>query len=296
VPPLVSVIIPTYNRAGIVSRAVQSVLDQTFRDFELIVVDDGSTDQTADVLSRYETLPGVSIITQKNKGVSSARNAGLTAASGQLIAFLDSDDYWLPDKLEVQANFFERRPEALICQTEETWYRRGRRVNPKKYHRKPSGDIFFQSLELCLVSPSAVMMRRELFDLVGTFDEGLPACEDYDLWLRVSARYPVHLLDEPCVIKTGGHPDQLSSQPGLDRYRIQTLLKIIESGQLSSRQKKAAGQTLATKARIYGQGCVKRGKTEEGQKYLEIAKQAGTGKISGIFPLAAGIFETGAAE
>ena len=159
-------------------------------------------------------------------------------------------------------------PEVYICQTEEIWWRNSRRVNPKKHHRKPSGDIFRRSLNLCLVSPSAVMMRRELFEKVGYFDESLPAAEDYDMWLRVSVDHAVPLLPDPLVIKRGGHSDQLSARSGTDRYRIKALKKLLQSGRLSNRQYQWAWQTLRRKCEIYGQGCLKRGRVEEGQRYL----------------------------
>jgi len=271
--PAVSVIIPTYNRAEMLPRAIDSVLSQTFRNFELIVVDDGSTDRTADALAAYQDR--VILLTRPHRGVSAARNQGLTAARGEFIAFLDSDDYWLPEKLTVQVDFFRQHPRSFICQTEEVWYRRGQRVNPGKKHAKPSGDIFLSSLELCLVSPSAVMIRKELFDRVGVFDESLPACEDYDLWLRIAARYPVYRLDEPLVVKTGGHYDQLSrTTPALDKYRVQAILKLLRSGTLSIPQAKAARVELIHKATIYGQGCLKRGRTREGHEYLELAAWA----------------------
>jgi len=271
--PAISVIIPTYNRAGLLARAVDSVLNQTFQDFELIVVDDGSTDRTAEVLAGYQDR--LILLSKPHRGVSAARNQGLTSARGEWIAFLDSDDYWLPEKLAVQVDFFLHHPQALICQTEEIWYRNGRRVNPGKRHVKPSGDIFQMSLELCLVSPSAVMIKKDLFSKVGEFDETLPACEDYDLWLRITAKYPVYLLKEPLVVKTGGHADQLSRvTPALDKYRIQALLKILKSGTLTVTQEKAARAELGRKAQIYGHGCIKRGRHQEGKGYLELARQA----------------------
>ncbi|MCG8683681.1 MAG: glycosyltransferase, partial [Desulfobacterales bacterium] len=214
----VSIVIPTYNRAWAIQEAIDSVLSQDYPDYELIIVDDGSTDNTRQVLSAYADK--ITLIRQSNRGVSAARNRGIAAASGSLIAFLDSDDRWMPTKLSRQVDFFNRHPEALICQTEEIWIRKGRRVNPKNRHKKPSGDIFEPSLRLCLVSPSAVMMRRRLFDLVGDFDPNMPACEDYDLWLRVGCRYPVYLIDTPLIIKHGGHSDQLSRMPALDKFRI----------------------------------------------------------------------------
>ena len=269
-PPQVSVIIPTYNRGWIVGEAVDSVLAQDFADYELIVVNDGSTDETEAVLSDYGDR--ICIVRQKNKGVSAARNTGIRSASGDLISFLDSDDLWLPSKLSNQTAFFDQHPQAVACQTEETWIRNGRRVNPRNRHRKPSGMIFEPSLALCLVSPSAVMIRRSLFDRVGLFDESLPACEDYDMWLRIGCRYPVHLISTPLVVKRGGHSDQLSRQPGLDRFRIQSLQKIIESGQLTESQSDAAKEMLRAKSRIYAAGCRKRGRLEEAATYEKLAR------------------------
>jgi glycosyltransferase involved in cell wall biosynthesis len=266
----ISVVIPTYNRASKVIRAVASVLYQTFTDYEIIVVDDGSRDGTSDRLAplarhiRY-------LHHHSNLGVSAARNTGIKASRSPFIAFLDSDDYWLPEKLSIQMDFFRHCPEAVACQTEEVWIRKGIRVNPRRRHLKPSGDIFESSLKLCLVSPSSVMLRRSLFSEVGLFDEDLPACEDYDLWLRISCRYPVSLIPTHLVVKEGGQDDQLSSRVrGLDRFRITALLKLINGGQLSAKQFHATVQELSEKCRIYGNGCLKRGKIAEGKYYLEL--------------------------
>jgi glycosyltransferase involved in cell wall biosynthesis len=263
--PLVSVIIPTHNRCDYLPRAIESVRNQTYAHFELIVVDDGSTDGTADLLQKYGG--GIRVIHQKNAGVSSARNTGIRAAGGALIALLDSDDSWLPEKLEHQVAFFRTSPRALICQTEEIWIRNGKRVNPKKRHQKFSGMIFEKTLPLCLVSPSAVMVRPSLFEEVGLFDEGLPACEDYDLWLRVAWKYPIHLITTPLTVKHGGHPDQLSAMPELDKYRIQSLANILREGGLSPSQRKAALATLAAKCKVYAGGCRKRGRNDEAAYY-----------------------------
>ncbi len=265
----VSVIIPTYNRGWAIGDAVDSVLAQDYREFELIVVDDGSTDNTPEILDAYRGI--IKVFRQENKGVSAARNRGIAEASGRFIAFLDSDDLWLTQKLSRQVEFFNTTPDALICQTEEVWIRNGVRVNPKKRHRKPSGMIFEPSLALCLVSPSAVMIRRSLLEIVGNFDETLPACEDYDLWLRISCRFPVYRIDTPLIIKRGGHEDQLSASFGLDRFRIQAIKKIIESGFLSKRQYAAAVKTLKEKCNIYAAGCRKRGRIDEAKVYTKLA-------------------------
>ena len=269
--PLVSVIIPTYNRAWALKKAIDSVLEQDYKNFELIVVDDGSTDNTEAIIEPY--IGFLKLIQQPNLGVSSARNKGISVASGSLIAFLDSDDYWYPEKLSTQVNFFNANPDAWICQTEETWIRNGKRVNPKKKHKKPSGMIFIPSLALCLVSPSAVMIRKNLFIKIDGFDESLPACEDYDLWLRVTCRYPVHLIDTPLTVKTGGHEDQLSNAIGLDKYRIYALKKILKSDFLTEKQYQAAENMLKKKCRIYADGCIKHGRKTVAMYYSRLAEE-----------------------
>lgn len=273
-PSLTSVIIPTYNRLEFLRPAVESVLSQTVGDYELIVIDDGSTDGTGEGLKPYGNR--LHYIYQENRGVSAARNRGLQAARGDWIAFLDSDDYWLPAKLETQLRFFAENPQARICQTGEIWIRHGRRVNPQKKHRKFSGDIFEPSLVRCIVSPSAVMIDREFLDHIGPFDESLPACEDYDLWLRIACRFPVFLIEEPLVVKRGGHPDQLSRRiPFLDRFRIQALVKLLGSDCLSSDRQERVFRELKEKCQIYGQGCIKRGRREEGGFYLRLPEALG---------------------
>jgi glycosyltransferase involved in cell wall biosynthesis len=266
----VSVIIPTFNRDKKVARAISSVLYQRFTDYEIIVVDDGSTDGSARLPAQFRRHIKY-IRHHKNLGVSAARNTGINASGAPLIAFLDSDDYWLPEKLEIQVDFFRINQDAVACQTDEIWIRKGRRVNPKRKHLKPSGHIFTPSLKLCLVSPSAVMVRRSLLNEVGHFDEDLPACEDYDLWLRISCRYPVHLINKCLVVREGGASDQLSGRyKGMDRFRIRSLVKLIRSGRLDEEKLRIAFQELTEKCRVYGNGCLKREKSEEGAFYLKI--------------------------
>ena len=266
----VSVIIPTFNRAHKIARAVASVLYQTFSDYEILVVDDGSEDATSEALAPF--LPHIRSITHSgNLGVSAARNTGIRASDSPLIAFLDSDDYWLPEKLAAQVSFFSEHPEAVACQTEERWIRRGVRVNPMKKHFKPSGEIFEPSLKLCVVSPSAVVVKRSLLEEVGLFDEEFPVCEDYDLWLRISLKYPIWLIPEPLVIKEGGSPDQLSrSIDGMDQYRIRAIARLIASGCLTEKQAAAALKELRFKCRVYGNGCMRRGRKKEGEHYLSL--------------------------
>jgi glycosyltransferase involved in cell wall biosynthesis len=271
---LVSVIIPTYNRAGWVTEAVASVLAQTFRDFELLVVDDGSEDATLEALARF--FDKIKVLRRQSRGgVASARNLGISAARGEWLAFLDSDDLWLPAKLTRQMAYLEAHPDLLVCQTDEVWMRQGVRVNPPVTHRKVGGHIFEPSLMRCLVSPSAAVLHRRLLDEVGLFDENLPAAEDYDLWLRVAWRYEIGLAPEVLVVKRGGHADQLSRQWGLDRWRIAALLKIVQEPALPRPHREAAARTLAEKCRIYAQGCEKRGKYQEAEYYIALREQVG---------------------
>jgi len=269
--PQISVIIPTFNRAWVLAKAIDSVLAQTFASKEIIVVDDGSTDETRDLLAAYGDR--LRVFTQPNKGVSAARNLGIRHSCGEYIALLDSDDVWKPEKLACQMDFFLSHPDAMICQTQEIWIRKGKRVNPMQKHTKPSGMIFGPSLHRCMVSPSAVMMKKAVFDLKGVFNPHFAVCEDYDLWLRISTNIPIHLIDRPLTIKYGGHDDQLSRSHSQDRYRIASLLHLVQSGALNQEQKAAAISVLQEKCRIYGNGCKKRGKNTEAQKYLTLYAQ-----------------------
>ena len=248
-----------------IGAAVESVLSQSFNDFELIVVDDGSTDATATELAKLGSR--LHLIRTGRGGVAAARNTGVGAAAGRYIAFLDSDDLWQPRKLARQTQFMEQHPEVQICQTEEVWVRNGVRVNPRAVHRKPSGDVFLRSLDLCLVSPSAVMMTRQLFQEIGGFDETFPVCEDYDLWLRIAVEHPIVLLPEPLVIKRGGHADQLSrSLWGMDRYRVMALQKLLRGG-LGGARRRAALEVLRRKIGVLANGARKRGKTREADDF-----------------------------
>ena len=271
--PQVSVILPSWNRAGWLKKSIDSVLEQTFRDFELIVVDDASTDSTQEILTGYSGKIR-SITFAKNLGVSAARNAAIKNCDSEWIAFLDSDDYWHPDKLQKQIAQTVIRTECPIHFTDEIWIRNGVRVNPKKKHQKLDGWIFKPSLELCLISPSTVLLKRELFEVHGLFDENLPICEDYDLWLRLTAQHQVALLSEKLMTRHGGHEDQLSqSDWGIDRYRVQSIIKILKTEKLRPQDRSAAIVVLLKKCRIIINGFRKRGKLEEVVKYEKIVNE-----------------------
>lgn len=233
------------------------MLAQTQPAAEIIIVDDGSTDGTGEILDkkyRNQLLQ----LEQSNSGVSSARNAGINQASGNWIALLDSDDEWLPNKLEQQLTQIKNHPECVLCHCDEIWIRKGIRVNPMNKHKKSGGDIYVQCLPLCAISPSSVVFKRSLLDIVGYFDEQLPACEDYDMWLKICAQYSVHYLDQQLLLKYGGHEDQLSKQYwGMDRFRIQSLQKILDAGVLPTNKRISTLAMLQQKVQILLNGAKK---------------------------------------
>ena len=271
----VSVIIPTYNRAQRLGKAIDSVLVQSHQDFELIVVDDGSEDNTDELIENYNS--DIVYIRQENSGAAAARNRGIEKARYNLLAFLDSDDWFAENKLKTQIQAMNRNPSCLISHTNEIWYRNGQILNQKLKHRKSSGDIFAQSLELCAVGMSTIMIHKEIFDRYGFFDEGYPCCEDYELWLRISAEEKFLLVEESLTLKDGGRDDQLSTiyRTGMDKFRIKAIMKTLASGRLTEEQTGIARRELERKCRIYGTGCIKHGRAEEGRYFLNLPETVG---------------------
>ena len=258
----VSVIIPTFNRFSLISRAIDSVLNQTIKPFEIIVVDDGSSDNTSTFIKN--NYKSVKLIKQKNLGVSKARNVGIKNSSGDWIALLDSDDEWKKNKLEVQIKSLSEYDYYSVCHTNEIWIRNGIRVNQKKRHQKYGGDIFDKCLDICRISPSSIIFKKNIINDVGWFDEGLSICEDYDLWLRITANFKILFIDKPLVIKYGGHSDQLSkSVNGIEAYRIKSLENLLNNTKLIKDYKLLTIKMLITKLGIYKKGLLKRHKTNE---------------------------------
>jgi len=274
--PRVAVVIPVRDRAALVVEAIASVLAQTHRDLVLVVVDDGSLDGSAG--AARAALAGASVparvLVQPGRGVAAARNAGAAAAGGEWIAFLDSDDLWLPGKLAAQMAWADIRPRYRITQTGERWLDRGRHRNPRAWHRKDE-RLFPRCLERCLVSPSAVAIRRDLWVELGGFDEAFAVCEDYELWLRVGLREPVGLVPETLVVKRGGHPGQLSrSTWGLDRYRVAALAKLLADAALDAGERAAVVTVLASKCAVLAAGAARRGRDAEAARYRTLAAAA----------------------
>jgi glycosyltransferase involved in cell wall biosynthesis len=262
-----------------VREAIASVLAQRNVDYELIVVDDGSTDGSAEELEAPLAdcqPPSFRVIRAAHGGPALARNRGVASAAGEFIAFLDSDDLWMPAKLERQLAFMRANPDVRIAQCGERWLRDWHPVNPGRRHRKRAGAFFEDSLRTCLVSPSATIMRTDFFRALGGFDPTLAACEDYDLWLRVLVESPIGLLDEPLAIRRAGHPGQLSATvPALDRFRIIAIMKILGDARLTARQRTAACDVMIEKCGIYGAGLDRRGRLDEARLCRAIADAAG---------------------
>ena len=269
--PFFSVIIPSFNRRDKVKNALCSVLAQSDTDFEIILVDDGSDDGTADIADEFRDK--ITYIFQKNSGVSTARNKGIINSSAPHITFLDSDDTWHKDKLSMHRAFIKNNPEILIHQTEDIWIRNGVRVNPKLKHIKPQGKIFIPSLDLCLISPSSVCITKSIFEKYGMFDEDLPACEDYDLWLKITPFEYIGLIKEKLITRYAGHEDQLSSiYWAMDRFRLYSILKILQhyGDKLESNYIKAATDSAIKKCEILLNGAIKRGNIEQAGSLSQI--------------------------
>jgi glycosyltransferase involved in cell wall biosynthesis len=267
----ISVVIPTFNRISLVARAIDSVLKQSLNPYEIIVVDDGSDDGTSEMIqNKYKSIK---LIQQQNNGVSAARNNGIKHAKGDWIGLLDSDDEWTEKKLENQVDRLIKTPEYDFCHTNEIWIRNGVRVNQRKKHEKYGGYIFDKCLDICRISPSSVLFRKNILDHVGWFDDQLPVCEDYDLWLRITAEYRILFIDDPLIIKYGGHDDQLShGVEGIEFFRIKSLENLLERSELSTDNRILSIQMIIKKYNIYLNGLVKRKKQGEADQIKEKIK------------------------
>ena len=267
----ISVVIPTYNRIALVERAIDSVLRQSIKPFDIIVVDDGSDDGTSEMIQKK--YRSINLVQQQNSGVSAARNNGIKHAKGDWIALLDSDDEWTEKKLENQANRLIKNPDYHFCHTNEIWIRNGVRVNQKKRHQKYGGYIFDKCLDICRISPSSTLFKKNILEHVGWFDTQLPVCEDYDLWLRITADYKILFVDEPLIIKYGGHTDQLSqSVEGIELFRIKSLENLLANTELSPQKRNLAITMIIKKLNIYLNGLIKRKKQTEAEQVKEKIK------------------------
>ena len=248
-----------------------------------MIVDDGSTDQTKSLLESYKDHPQIKILNQENRGVSAARNFGVRNSNSEWIAFLDSDDEWLSHKLETQVEFFHSNPTYNFIHSEEIWFRNQVRVNPKNKHSKNSTDLFKRSLEFCLISPSTVLMKRDLFNQFGPFNEDFVVCEDYDLWNKILARHEVGFIEDPLINKYGGHADQLSTKyKAMDTYRIKSLITLFHCSDITNIKKELIRSEIIKKAKFLLPGYLKHQNMKD---YVEVKAALAPMGISDIIDL-----------
>lgn len=253
----VTVVIPVYNRTWLLKTAIESVLCQKYPLLQIIVVDDGSESSTFDALRPYMSLITY-IRIDKNSGVSHARNVGIHNAKYEYIAFLDSDDIWLPNKLMLQISYMKEN-NLMISHTDEYWYKNNRFVNQKRKHKKYGGYILKDILDICRISPSSAVVHNSVFDKIGLFDENQSVCEDYDMWLRIANKYYVGYLEVKTIIKVAHDEPQLSLNTlHLEYYRLLSLTKFICRNKISYYNKICAIDELKRKFRIVEKGLNKK--------------------------------------
>ncbi len=273
--PEVSVIIPAYNRFELLKEAVSTVMGQSYKNFELIVVDDGSSDMTPTISLYYKDDPRFRYVRIEHNGMPGyVRNIGVRKATAPYIAFLDSDDLWMRDKLEKQMHFLHTFPRIPIVHSRERWMRNGKEVSQKKQKHQRSGMIFNDALVKCIIGPSTVVLSKELFDKTGGFREDLEVAEDYELWLKITDTTKIGYIDEPLVTKRAGHGEQLSEKYGhIEIFRITALMDLVEGGCFTGEHRQAARKELSRKCRIYAAGCRKRERYNESLEYEELSRR-----------------------
>ena len=275
--PLVSVIIPVYNRFELAKEAVSSVLGQTFRSLELIIVDDGSTDMTPILATYFREDTRVKYIRINHSGMPGfVRNKGVETAKGKYLAFLDSDDLWMESKLEKQVVFLGKNSAIKVVHTREAWVRNGKTISQAGFNHRRFGDIFSDALEKCIIGPSTVLLESNLYRELRGFRDDLEIAEDYELWLRLADSNSIGYIDEPLITKRAGHVGQLSEKYGqIEIFRIRGLKKLVEQHYFTIENQKSAELELAKKCRIYAAGCRKRNKVEEAKLHESIAIKYG---------------------
>lgn len=262
----ISVIIPTFNRYEFTKKAIKSVKKQTRQAVEIIVVDDGSTDNTH-LLKNDRDIIYLPIPHNGNPGF--VRNRGVEAASGRYIAFLDSDDLWEKNKLELQLAFMAENPALRISHTRELWLRNNKTISQKTQKHVRQGDMFEDALKKCTIGPSTVLLEKSLYTETGGFREDLEIAEDYEYWLRITAANQVGYIDTPLTRKIAGHDGQLSEKYGhIEYFRIMGLKDLVDSAAFPEQKQQTALKALAEKCRIYALGCYKREKADEGDRFV----------------------------
>jgi glycosyltransferase involved in cell wall biosynthesis len=260
--PTVSVIIPTHNRAKLIGKAIKSVLNQTYQDFEIIIVDDGSTDNTEETVKSFNNFKIRYISHSNNRGISAARNTGIRASRGKYIALLDSDDEWLPEKLDQQIKVFQNASSevGVVCSWSYNIDEKGNYIS-KRCLPKKDGYIYEDLLSTDPISVPTVLIRKECFHRVGLFDNLLNAQQDWDMWIRIAKYYKFVLIKIP-LVKYRIHPNQISKNLEVKVITAKRILK-----KYANELKKRPG--AYSKHHFYiGNRLCHMGKTKEGQRYL----------------------------
>ena len=276
------------GRANFLKMALTSVMQQTLPPTEILIVYDYPYGERMGVGAPIPKHPdsgkpiNITTMPSEGRGISASRNTGIKHSCEPWLAFLDDDDEWLPRKMEKQAELIKHETQQrmnslmnpLICHTDEKWRRHGEHVNPHLKHRKSGGRIYEKCLDLCCISPSTVLMQREVFDKYGLFDEKMPVCEDYDMWLRICAYEYVLFVPKKLTLKRGGHADQLSRKYwGMDRFRCYALKKMLLQSELTADYRLATKKALQKRLEILSIGARKRGKQQHLNYYQEQIQQ-----------------------
>lgn len=267
------VIIPTFNRASLLERAITSVLNQSYPFFKLYIIDDGSTDETFQIIEKFHSDERLHYLKQENKGVSAARNLGISHSHHSWVTFLDSDDEWLTDKLQKQRDYILQHPEIKFIHSNEIWIRDQIRVNaPLKFDKSAEG-LLERSLETCIISPSTVAIKRELLEYFGGFNEEFKICEDYDLWLKILFREKVGFIEDFLIKKYHGHDNQLSTlDPLMEYYRVLALFFQMDSKDLKEEDFFLIFKTLERKVPRILKGLQKFGEEDKHLKLVHLAQ------------------------
>ena len=259
----VSIIIPTYNRRDYITTALDSVLGQTYKDYEIIIVDDGSSDDTKEVIRPYGEI--IRYFYQENRGIAAARNRGIRESRGEFIALLDSDDYWHPEKLKRQVNYLTENPQYGMVAT------RCSSIAPDGTFRKKnrpgkSGWILTDIFKSNFIRTSSALITRKCLDTVGLFDESLPECEEYDLWLRIAKDFPIAFINEPLTVYTD-NPQGVSTDSLAGRL---VRIKVLEKAYLKESIPPAIyRKRLSRNYHYLGRHYLERGRKKEGMESLK---------------------------
>ncbi len=267
--PTVSVIIHTYNNEKFIAETIESVLNQTYKDYEIIIVDDGSVDGTRDALSPYKQK--IRYHYKENGGIASAKNTGISLSEAEFVAFLDHDDLWVSDKLQLQMECFKENPQVGLVYAQYTSFRDGKelRTKPEKGY---SGWIFKELLAKSFIQTSTVMVKKECLNIVGSYDESFSLGDEYDMFLRISKKFQCGFVDKG-LTRYRVHDTNASNNDFLfDNENLGVYKKIYDNfTDLDGEEKKILRKRIARYSMKVAEGLISQGKLEESKKYQKDA-------------------------